>query len=397
MQVKSLLLIGLIALAVQPAEVDLLGATSHTAPPTTPASTSVLVPDVIGMPQVTALITISSVGLAVGTITAQTSTTFASGDVISQSPVAGTSVSAGSAVNLIVSTGSTPVSVSVPNVVGMTQAAASTAITGAGLVVGSVTSQSSSTVASGDVISESPAAATSVSPGSAVNLVISTTPAPPPTSTGPIISQVADGGGWKTEIYLINSAITGGTPAQFSINFYGDGGAAQLFSWQEFGSQSTLTGTLGPSQSTVFKTTGTAATSTEGWAQIVTNSTTLSGFAVFTNTVNGNEAAVPFDTPATGDLILPYDNTNGYGMGVAILSLTGQTILATILNQSGATLGTEEVTLNAQGHTAFDLTTNWPVTAGQMGIVVFNGAGALLGVRYNPQGAFTSVAEIPAQ
>ena len=96
--------------------------------------------------------------------------------MISESPAAGTSVSAGSAVNLVVSSGPAPVLV--PNVVGLTQAAATTAITGAGLVVGTVTTQASGTVAAGNVISESPAAGTSVSAGSAVNLVVSSGPAP---------------------------------------------------------------------------------------------------------------------------------------------------------------------------------------------------------------------------
>ena len=99
----------------------------------------------------------------------------ASGDVISESPTAGTSVNIGSAVNIVISSG--PAQVSVPNVVGDTQAVATSALTGVGLVVGTVTQQSSSTVASGNVISESPLAGTSVNIGSAVNLVISSGPA----------------------------------------------------------------------------------------------------------------------------------------------------------------------------------------------------------------------------
>jgi hypothetical protein len=263
-----------------------------------------------------------------------------------------------------------------------------------------VTTQSSTRVASGNVISESPAAGTSVNAGSAVNLVVSSVPPPStftqPTGSGTIISQVADGGGWKTEIYIINSA-TGGSTASFTLNFYGDGGIAQQFSFQGAGAQSTLTSSLAPSASTVFKTQGVGA-ATEGWAQLVTSSTSLTGFAVFTNTANGNEAAVPFDQPASGNLILPFDNTNGYGTGVAILTVqsnTGQVINGTILDQNANTLGTGEVSLNALGHTSFDLANKWPVTAGQMGVVIFQGAGALLGIRYNPQGAFTSVAEIP--
>jgi kumamolisin len=136
----------------------------------------VAVPNVVGDTQAAATTAITGAGLVVGTVTTASSPTVASGNVISESPIAGTSVSSGSAVNLVVSTGAAPVAV--PNVVGDTQAAASTAITGAGLVVGTVTTASSPTVASGNVISESPIAGTSVSSGSAVNLVVSTGAAP---------------------------------------------------------------------------------------------------------------------------------------------------------------------------------------------------------------------------
>jgi beta-lactam-binding protein with PASTA domain len=105
----------------------------------------------------------------VGTTTNASSKTVPIGSVISESPAAGTQVSAGSSVNLVISSG-----VAVPNVVNDTQAAATTAITGAGLVVGTISSASSSTVAIGSVISESPAAGTAVNGGSSVNLVIST-------------------------------------------------------------------------------------------------------------------------------------------------------------------------------------------------------------------------------
>ena len=134
----------------------------------------VAVPSVVGQTQAAATTAIQGAGLSVGTVTRQASSTVASGTVISESPVAGTQVNPGSAVNLVVSSG--PAQVAVPNVVGDTQAAATTAITGAGLVLGTVTNQASSTVAAGSVISESPAAGTQVNPGSAVNLVVSSGP-----------------------------------------------------------------------------------------------------------------------------------------------------------------------------------------------------------------------------
>ena len=132
-------------------------------------SSGVSVPNVVSQTQAAATTAITTAGLMVGTTTNASSKTVPIGSVISESPAAGTQVSAGSSVNLVISSG-----VTVPNVVNDTQAAATTAITGAGLVVGTTTNASSSTVAIGSVISESPAAGTAVNGGSSVNLVIST-------------------------------------------------------------------------------------------------------------------------------------------------------------------------------------------------------------------------------
>src|SRR5205823_491920 len=106
---------------------------SSGAPPPPP----VAVPNVVGETEAAATSAITSAGLTAGTVTMQSSTTVASGNVISESPAAGTSVAKGSAVNLVVSSGApAPGQVAVPNVVGETEAAATSAITGAGLTAG---------------------------------------------------------------------------------------------------------------------------------------------------------------------------------------------------------------------------------------------------------------------
>jgi len=140
-----------------------------TGPPQVP------VPNVVGDTEAAATSAITSAGLTLGTVTPQSSGNVPSGDVITETPNAGTEVNSGSAVNLVVSSG--PAQVAVPGVVGITQAAATTAITSVGLVVGSVTTATSSTIPSGSVISENPVAGTLVNVGSAVNLVVSSGPA----------------------------------------------------------------------------------------------------------------------------------------------------------------------------------------------------------------------------
>ena len=134
----------------------------------------VTVPNVVGQVQATAETNITGASLTVGTITPQSSPTVPAGSVISQTPLAGTSVPLSSAVNLVVSTG--PGQVAVPDVVGLLQATAETNIAAAGLVVGTVTPASSSTVPAGNVISQTPISGTSVTTGSAVNLVVSSGP-----------------------------------------------------------------------------------------------------------------------------------------------------------------------------------------------------------------------------
>ena len=131
-------------------------------------SLGIAVPNVVGLPQAAAQTAITTAGLTVGTGTTANSATVPIGNVISQTPAAGSNVAAGSAVVLVVSLGP-----AVPNVVGLTQTAARTAITTAGLTVGTVTTANSTTVPADKVISQTPAAGKNVAPASAVNLVVS--------------------------------------------------------------------------------------------------------------------------------------------------------------------------------------------------------------------------------
>jgi len=131
-----------------------------------------IVPDVVGLAQAAAEAAIISAGLSVGAVTEAYSATVPAGNVISQSPTAGSSVPAGTAVALVVSKG-LPI---VPNVVGLAQAAAEAAIISAGLSVGVVTEAFSATVAAGLVISQNPAAGSSAAAGSGVDLVVSKGP-----------------------------------------------------------------------------------------------------------------------------------------------------------------------------------------------------------------------------
>ncbi len=166
----------------------------------------VTVPNVVGQTQASAGTTLTGVGVTTGTITQQCSNTVAAGLVISQSPSAGTQVTSGTAVALVVSTGCCQRAV--PNVVGQTQSAASTALASAGLTTGTVTQQCSDTVASGHVISQNPAANAQAACGTAVALVVSTGCCP---RAVPCLTEILVSTATTT---LTNAGLTTGTVMQ---------------------------------------------------------------------------------------------------------------------------------------------------------------------------------------
>jgi serine/threonine-protein kinase len=136
-----------------------------------PGSTAV--PTLVGETLAQAKSSIEIANLAVGKVVHESSTQFASGRLIDTSPTAGTSVTVGSAVTLIVSNG--PPSVQVPDVTTEDVGQAKATLQSRGFNV-KTTDQVSSTVTPGTVISQTPTGSSSVPSGSTVTLVIAKAP-----------------------------------------------------------------------------------------------------------------------------------------------------------------------------------------------------------------------------
>ena len=127
-------------------------------------------PDLKGLTKEEAASKLEKMGLKLGTAYEKNSDEEA-GTVISQDPRAGSKISKGQEVDIIVSKGPKAKKVSVPSVTGASEANAEAAITARGLSVGSVTRQESSKPA-GTVLSQSPAAGSEAEEGASVDLVI---------------------------------------------------------------------------------------------------------------------------------------------------------------------------------------------------------------------------------
>jgi serine/threonine-protein kinase len=142
------------------------------------------VPDVVGRTSSAAQTIITDAGF-VPEVLEEASDTVPAGQVISQSPAAGTQADKRSVVQIKVSSGIAQVPV--PNVVGQSESAASNQLGQAGFQV-ETTNQTSASVAAGRVISQDPAPGQERPKGSTVNLVISTGP-PPTTSSSSTTSS----------------------------------------------------------------------------------------------------------------------------------------------------------------------------------------------------------------
>jgi serine/threonine-protein kinase len=153
---------------------------------------SVRAPNVVGQSRAAAEAALENAGLGVGTVTERTTAAQPPGQVVAQTPAAGSAVHAGEKVALVVA--QAPSTVTVPRVVGKNEALASAALGAAGLTphVESVATPDAGKV--GIVIAQRPSAGRQVHKGSRVSIAVgtlqqpttpSTTPSTTPTTTTP--------------------------------------------------------------------------------------------------------------------------------------------------------------------------------------------------------------------
>lgn len=134
----------------------------------------VAVPNVVDLSEDVARDELGDVGLEVGAVSEENSTTGDIGVVLAQDPPAGSEVESGSSVDLVVSIGTI-----VPDVTGLSMAAAVAELDEAGLAEGTTTEETSASVDEGLIISQDPGSGVNVSPGSTVDLIVSSGPPPP--------------------------------------------------------------------------------------------------------------------------------------------------------------------------------------------------------------------------
>ena len=222
-------------------------------------------------------------------------------------------------------------------------------------------------------------------------------------TTGGSIAHIATGNGWQTTFVLVNS---GGNSANAHLAFFADDGSplALPLGFPQAGggmtsTASTVDQTLAAGASLIVQSAAPLSNPapTVGSAQLITDGN-VGGFVIFRYNPNGQEAVVPLESRDANAYIVVFDNTAGTATGIAINSVSTQAvnIPVTIRDDTGAQIGTDTISLGANGHLAFTLGTDkYPATVNIRGTVEFDTpAGAqigALGIRIPVAHTFTTL------
>ena len=221
-----------------------------------------------------------------------------------------------------------------------------------------------------------------------------------------VISQVVDGDGWQTIISLNN---IDASPSLYKLSFFDDSGAP-LSLQTNILTGPVIYGAIPAHGSVTIQTAGTQTSLSQGWAlmetvfveqlsAVIAPGATVAGTVIFQRppTVSRpSEASEPLDFSVKPQWVLPFDHTNGYSSGIALVNpSTSQdiSVFLTFYDTSGATLLSDSFTLPHTQHTAITLTQKYPQVIGRYGTLKVTTSGPVvnvLGFHVSPTGVFTS-------
>ena len=205
---------------------------------------------------------------------------------------------------------------------------------------------------------------------------------------------------WTTSFTLVNKG--GTTPVNTTLFAYNNNGSPLLLPLivppaTTAITTTSLTSTIAGNAALVVQSSGPANVPVlVGGAQFAANGP-ADGFAIFHRISDGQEAVVPLEMRNASSYLLPFDNTGGMALGVAMENISAQPANITVIlrNDTGAQIGTGSVSLAGNAHTSFVMATQFPATANLRGTAEFDtptgGRISLLGIRFPPSGGLTTI------
>jgi hypothetical protein len=223
------------------------------------------------------------------------------------------------------------------------------------------------------------------------------------TSAGGLMAHLASGAGWQTTFVLANTGISAATA---TLNFYDDNGNPLTLPLTFPQSPTALpvsapgwTQNIAANASLYIQSVGSATGALSTGSAQLTTTGNIGGFVIFRYNPNGQEAVVPLESRNASAYLLAFDNTNGTATGVAIGSMSSQSVSVPVIirNDAGVQVGTPTISLNPNGHSSFVLSASpqFSSTANIRGTIEFDAPqGAqisVLGIRSPPALTFTTL------
>jgi hypothetical protein len=201
-----------------------------------------------------------------------------------------------------------------------------------------------------------------------------------------MLPQFVFGGGWYSALYFSNTGIA---PVSFPVTFTADNGTS--LNVPLVGPATTVT--LEPGASTRIEAPNVGTGVSQGYVSLVPPPGVI-GYGVFRQSLLGQpdqEAVVPLSSASTTSSTLLWDDTDSRVTAFAIANPNpfGATVTITVTKSDGSLIGTANVTLQPNNHTALllrDPSLNLNGIAGNRGTAVFSttsGNVAVLGLRAN--------------
>jgi len=211
-----------------------------------------------------------------------------------------------------------------------------------------------------------------------------------PVSNRTVLAQFPFGGGWYAALYFTNA---NGYPVSFTVNFVADSGSPLNVP----GAGTSPAVNLAAGATAIIEAPNSGSLN-EGYVSLALPPG-VKAYGIFRQSVSGvpdQEAVAPLASAQSTVVNLTYDETS-YITGVAIVnpSPVANTVTITVLDDTGATVGSTTVNLPANGKMEAALR-NYPALksiVGKRGTAIFTaGAGnvAVLGLRFKGV-AFTSI------
>jgi len=238
---------------------------------------------------------------------------------------------------------------------------------------------------------------------------------------GLVIPQAVDGNGWQSTIVATNTSTIAAHAALQFFQTVDNAGDTAPWTLPTVEGVDLTDLTLAPGASVIVHTPDRASTLTQGFGELVA-SPGVQAFVVFTLYVAGRQdqdGTAPAAYPGS-DILAPFDNSPGsstgapgFSTGIAVVNASdgAEVLNVKIVLASGDTITSTLPSIPAHGHVAFSLATQFPELAGQQGTleltsqvqldsapkgqarprVIAPPTFSVIGLRFNPTGAFTSL------